>query len=103
VFREQYSILVYALESADLYRYFVSEEIITLIEYDDISAETNLHEKAEVFLRKVYSSLEIGHAKSFYKMLEVMASYGNEATKELARKINKTLHTSVSVNNGMSI
>ena len=29
-------------------------------------------------------------------MLEVMASYGNRATKELARNINKILHGSVS-------
>ena len=102
MFRKQYSALVDTLKTTDLYRYFVSEEIITLAENDDISAEVNPSRKVEILLRKVSSPLESGHTNSFYKMLKVMASYGNEATKDLARKVNESLHQPMS-NDGMSI
>jgi len=94
VFKKQYSSLVNTLKTTDLYRYFVSEEIITLAENDEISAESNPNKKVEVLLRKVSSPLESGLTKSFYMMLEVMASYGNTATKELARKVNEMLQRS---------
>ena len=74
----------------------MSEEIITLAENDEISAESSPTKKIETFLRKVSSPLESGQTKPFYAMLEVMASYGNRATKELARCINVALHTPVS-------
>ena len=96
MFRKQYSALVDTLKATDLYRYFVSEGIITLAENDEISAESNPIKKVEMLLRKVSSPLESGVTKSFYVMLEVMASYGNKATKELARMINDMLQLPVS-------
>ena len=92
VFRKKYSSLVDTLKTTDLYRYFVSEEIITLAENDELSAETNPIKKVEILLRKISSPLEGGYTKSFYVMLQVMASYGNRATKELSRNINEMLH-----------
>jgi len=100
VFRKKYSALVDTLKTTDLYRYFVMEEIITLAENDEISAETNSIKKIEIFLRKISSPLQNGHTRSFYVMLEVMASYGNRATKDLSRDINKILHSSVSDDDG---
>ena len=70
----------------------MSGELITLAENDDISAETNPIKKVEILLRKISSPLEGGYTKSFYAMLQVMASYGDKATKDLARNINETLH-----------
>ena len=103
VFRKKYSALVDTLKTTDLYRYFVSEEIITLDENDEISAESNPIKKIEILLRKVSSPLKSNHTKSFYVMLEVMASYGNKATKDLARDINKTLHGTMSDDDGKII
>ena len=42
--------------------------------------------------------MESGYTKSFYAMLDVMASYGNRAAKDLARDINETLRGSVTDN-----
>jgi len=92
VFRKQYGTLVDTLKTADLYRYFVSEGIITFAENEELTAENNPTKKVEALLRKISGPLESGlTGKSFYVMLEVMASYGNMATKELARNINDTL------------
>jgi len=55
-------------------------------------AERNPIKKVEILLRKISSPLEGGYTKSFYVMLQVMASYGDKATKELSRNINETLH-----------
>ena len=96
VFIKKYSALVDTLKNTDLYRYFVSEEIITLAENEELSAEVIPIKKVEILLRKISSPLESGHTKSFYVMLEIMASYGNRATKELSRNINETIHGSVS-------
>ena len=103
VFRKKYSALVDTLKTTDLSRYFVSEEVITLADKEEISAESNPTEKVEMMLSKISSPLQSGHTKSFYVMLKVMASYGNRATKELARNINDTLHGSVSDDGKMYI
>ena len=95
VFKKNYSALINMLKSTDLYRYFVSEEIITPAENDEISAESNPLTKAQMFLQKVSSPLESGQTNSFYAVVDVMATYGNRSTKELARSINVTLHASV--------
>ena len=92
VFRKKYSSLIDTLKTTDLYRYFVSEEIITLDEDEAISAERNPINKVKILLRKISSPLEGGYTKSFYVMLQVMAFYGDRATKELARNINDILH-----------
>ena len=103
VFRKKYSLLIDTLKTTDLYRYFVSEEIISLAENDDISAENNPIKRVKKFLGIITSALESGHVESFYLMLQVMASYGNRATKNLARTINDMLHCSVSDDNGKKI
>lgn len=103
VFKKTYSSLVDILNSTDLYRYFVSEGVITLAENDEISAETNPIKKVEILLRIISSALENGYTKSFYLMLQVMVCYGNTATKELAKTISHMLHGSVSDDDGKII
>jgi len=39
----------------------------------------------------VSSSLKTGFTVSFYKMLDIMRTHGNLATKELARDIKKSI------------
>ena len=80
--------MIDTLKCDDLYVYFVSEDIITMREYnDEINCETNPVKKIKIFLGKVSSSMEAGYTKSFYKMLAVMSTRGNAATRDLAAKI----------------
>ena len=101
IFKKNYAILVDALKYTDLYRYFVSEDIITLNDLEDISCEGNSIKRVETFLRKISSSLETGFTESLYRMLDVMMTHGNLATKELARNIKKSVEDLKSDNNGM--
>ena len=57
----------------------------------------------KIFLGIISSALQSGDVESFYLMLQVMASYGNIATKNLARTINDIIHCSVSDDNGKKI
>ena len=79
------------LKSTDLYRYFVSEKVITMSDRDEISSRTNPIERVELLLRKISSPLESGHTESFHSMLNIMSIYGNMATKKLARDITESL------------
>ena len=101
LFKKNYAILVDALKYTDLYRYFVSEEIITLNDLEDISCESNSIKKVETFLKKISSSLETGFTESLYRMLDVMMTHGNLATRELARNIKKSINDLKSDDNGM--
>lgn len=87
-FQKSYGNLVDILKCDPLYRYFVSEGIITMREYEDeINCETNHVKQIKIFLGKVSSSLETEYTKSFYKMLTVMSTHGNAATRDLAANI----------------
>ena len=86
-FQKNFGNLVDILQCNDLYRYFVSEGIITMREHDELNYEANPIEKIKKFLGKVSSSLNIGYTKSFYKMLDVMHTHGNAATTDLATNI----------------
>ena len=101
VFKKHYAILVDALKYTDLYRYFVSEDIITLNDLEDISCESNSIKRVETFLKKISSSLETGFIESLHRMLCVMMIHGNLATKELAKNIKKSIEDLKSHNNGM--
>jgi len=83
--------LVDTLKCINLYRYFVTEDIITFDEEEEISCEKNPRKQSEIFLKKMSSSLKTGFTKSFYKMLDVMEIHGNLTTKELARDIKKSI------------
>ena len=86
-FQKHYGKLVDILQCNDLYRYFASEEIITMREHDELNYEANPIEKIKKFLGIVSSSLNTGYTESFHKMLDVMHTHGNEATRDLARNI----------------
>ena len=86
-FQKEYGNLVDILQCNDIYRYFVSEGIITMHELNELNYEVNPIEKIKNFLGKVSSSLNTGYTKSFHKMLDVMNTHGNAATRDLARNI----------------
>ena len=56
-------------------------------ELNELNYEANPIKKIKKFLGKVSSSLYTGYTRSFHKMLDVMHTHGNEATRDLARNI----------------
>ena len=95
VFIKYYSKLVDTLCNTELYQYFVSEYIITLSDLEEITSASTPSDKIRILLIKISSPLKAGLKTSFYKMLEIMRCYGNEATKALSMMISRC----VSANN----
>jgi len=91
IFKKQYDTLIDTLKQTDLYRYFVSEDIITISDHEEISSESIPTKKIEIFLMKISFPLEAGHTESFYRMLTVMTTRGNLAVKELAESIKESV------------
>ena len=72
------------LSCNDLYADFVSEHIITLSEFHELSSCTNTIRKAERFLvEKIYPPVGVGLNTIFYIMLNIMKNDGNTAAREL--------------------
>lgn len=71
--------------------HFASQNVITLAELRSISSVQDPTEKVRKLLNKISGPLESGGTSSFYKLLVIMKRYGNDATKQLAVEINKSL------------
>ena len=102
VFIQYYSKLTSILQ-VDLTPHFVTAEIITLSDEDEITkASTTSHRAAmKMLLKPVSSSLETGYTTSFYKMLEIMQQHGNDATQHLSGEIfDKVRSPEVKKSNG---
>ena len=101
VFVKKYAILVDTLKVSNLYTYFVSEEIITPSDLDDISCERNNREKIKTVLKMISSSLKNGSTELLYRMLRVMMAHGNLDARNLASTIKKSIDDLKSCSNGI--
>ena len=101
IFVKNFAILVDTLKVNDLNRYFVSEEIITLSDLDDISCESNNRKKIETVLKKISSSLKNGSTQLLCRMLHVMVVHGNLDTRNLADTIKESIDDLKSCSNGI--
>ena len=78
-----------SLSNADLSPHFVSNGIITMADHYAIN-KSDPSEQAKNLLKPIAAALKIGYLPSFYKMLKIMKTYGNEALRELADKISQS-------------
>ena len=91
---KKYGELIDTLKYTNLFRYFVSEDIITLEDRDKILSEKDPHEKIELVLRKVIYALKARDTKPFYSLLKVMKHNGDSTTKILGESIEESLVSS---------
>ena len=88
MFIQYYSKLTSILQ-VDLTPHFVTAEIITLSDEDEITkASTTSHRAGmKMLLKPVSSSLETGYTSSLYKLLEIMQQHDNNAAQHLSGEI----------------
>ena len=89
VFRENYASLCNTITDINqLLKYFVTENIINMGQEEEIktSCATN-SDKVSTLLLHISRPLESGDSKGFYTMLQIMKTYGIDATQCLADQI----------------
>ena len=83
VFIQYYSKLTNILKIRSLVDHFISESIIDVEEKQSISIDS--------LLSTIASHLKSGINATFYKLLDIMATYGDLATQDLAKSIKNKL------------
>jgi len=88
VFIQYYSKLTSILQ-VDLCPHFVTSNIITISDQDEIIKTATTSRKAAVImlLNTISLPLSTGYTTSFYKMLEIIQQHGNDAAQYLAGEI----------------
>lgn len=79
------------LFNTDIGPLLVQEDIITLGDYQKISAAATDIKKAEIVLQIVSYSLEIGYTEPFYKIIQILKYYGNGVAKRLCADIENEI------------
>ena len=93
LFTQYYSKLMSTLPASDLSHYFVSDKIISLVDYGVIIRCTTPQKAAELLLERISSLLKNGNNAVFSKMLLIMDRYGASAAKTISLEIRSTLST----------
>ena len=88
MFINYYSKLTSVLQ-VDLCPHFVTDNIITISDQDEIIKIAATSRKAAVImvLNTISLPLSTGYTTSFYKMLEIMQQQGNDAAQHLSGEI----------------
>ena len=84
IFKDHYHGLTKLLFNTNLTPYLIQEGVIAPADQEKLSAINTSSGKAEMVLPKITSGLEAGLTESFYKMLEIMKSYGNRDAQQLS-------------------
>ena len=92
--KKYYPELTSVLFTTDLSPYFVSKEIISIDDEENIDNAPTMKSKAKILLRIVFNHLEGGSTKSLTDMLNIMEQHGTKAITDLASKIKCDLHVS---------
>ena len=88
VFKESYALLCNTITDINkLLKYFVAEKIITTDEEEEIKTYTIKSERVSKLLLNISGPLEAGDSNGFYTMLQIMKTYGVDATQRLANQI----------------
>jgi len=90
VFTDYYSKLVDTIPASNLSHYFVSENMISLTNHEEITKPTTpSHTAVQLLLNNVlYALKDQGSTEYFYKMLGIMKCHGNSATQDLSSEIH---------------
>jgi len=91
VFKEYYSGLKSILPAQSLSQYFVSADVIGFQDEEEICVAKTSSAKATILLQKLAGPLEQGNVFVFQKLLQLMETHGNVATKDLANKMKNRL------------
>ena len=91
IFKDHYRGLTKLLFTTNLTPHLIQERVIALADQEKLSAINTSTEKAEVVLQKISLGLEAGLTESFYKMLEIMKSYGNRDAQQLSMTIEQEI------------
>ena len=91
VFRNHYGDLSNMLFSTNLGPQLVQRGVIVPQDEEEISTTPTSSGKAGIVLQKISRALETGYTESFYKMLKVMESFGNQDAWQLSSTIEKEI------------
>jgi len=93
VFSDYYGKLVDTIPACNLSHYFVSENVISLTDHEEITKPTTpSHKAAQMLLNKVLHLLkEQSNVDCFNKMLSIMEIHGDGATQSLSCEIKSKL------------
>jgi len=89
VFRENYASLCNTITDInELLKYFVTENIISMDQEEVIKTScVTKSDKVSTLLLHISCPLESGDSNGFYTMLQIMKTYGVDATQRLADQI----------------
>ena len=88
IFKDNYAKLCDTMTDVNgLLKYFVAEKIITLDQEDEIKTTVINSERVSKLLLIISGPLKAGDSKGFYTLLQIMKSYGVDATQHLAEQI----------------
>ena len=90
VFGSNYHDLITLLSNANLYGHFVSKDIITVEDHQNIFSISNARDKAVTLLKPISAALKTGYPSSFYDMLDIMKTHGNQSVRAFAEKITQS-------------
>jgi len=90
IFANYYSKLVDTIPANNLSHYFVSENVISLTDHEEIIKPTTpSHAAAQLLLNKVLFMLKEQRSVDYFnKMLSIMENHGDCATRILSQEIN---------------
>jgi len=91
IFINHYRQLTKLLFQTNLTPHLVTEGVIVISDEEEINSANTLRTKAQLVLSKISAALESGFTESFYKLLKIMKSYGNNDLKQLATLIEKRM------------
>ena len=93
VFTDYYSKLVDTIPACSLSHYFVSENVISLTDHEEITKPTTpSHRAAQLLLNKVlYMLKEHKSVDCFNRMISIMEHHGDGATHALSQEIQSRL------------
>ena len=90
MFKKYYDSLLNILPAGDLFHYFVTNKIISLIDNETV-IRCLQREAAKLVLDNISVQLQNGNNKIFYKMLLIMSNHRVVDLKELSQEIRSKL------------
>ena len=95
MFIHYYSQLVCCISAKALSPYFVTENIISDQDHQEILNVTSHIKAASLLLSKISFALKANFNESFYKFLDITEQHGNIESKTIATAIRKKLKSKV--------
>ena len=95
VFTINYANLHNILPAKQLSFHFVSKQIISFSEEEEIQQAAGQNQAASVILRNIQKSLKAEQTKSFDELLSIMIDYGGLNCKQLANQMKQELSQNV--------